>query len=102
MNAPHLCTMSATAKSAERFTVGKRSLNYFKQSKPLHGYPQALYGIVQGGAFEKVRKHSAEVIASMDFDGMAIGGNLGKTKADMHQVIEWTVEELPVINLVTS
>ncbi|MEZ4629997.1 MAG: tRNA guanosine(34) transglycosylase Tgt [Deinococcales bacterium] len=85
-----------TAKSAERtHRWAKRSLDYFKQSKPLHGYPQALYGIVQGGAFEKVRKHSAEVIASMDFDGMAIGGNLGKTKADMHQVIEWTVERLP-------
>ncbi len=85
-----------TAKSAERtHRWAQRSLDYFKANPEIHDYPQALYGIVQGGAFEKVRRHSAEVIGGMDFDAIAIGGNLGKTKEEMHQVISWTVEYLP-------
>ena len=80
-----------TAKSAERtHRWARRSLDYFQESEPQHGYAQALYGIVQGGAFEEVRKRSAEVISEMDFDGIAIGGNLGRTKAEMRQVLAWT------------
>ncbi len=73
----------------------ERSLRQFQDSDPLHGYAQALYGIVQGGAFRDIREESAQVIGSMAFDGIAIGGNLGKTKEDMHAVIEWTVPHLP-------
>ncbi len=73
----------------------ERSLKAFRESEALHGYPQALYGIVQGGAFGSLRKESARVIGRMDFDGIAIGGNLGRTHADMHDVIDWTVAELP-------
>jgi len=50
---------------------------------------------VQGGAFEDIRRQSARIIAGMGFEAIAIGGNLGRTKAAMHQVIEWTVAELP-------
>lgn len=85
-----------TRRSAERtHRWARRSLAYFQANGPQHGYAQALYGIVQGGAFEQVRRESARTIAGMDFDGIAIGGNLGKTKADMHRVLEWTVDELP-------
>jgi queuine tRNA-ribosyltransferase/7-cyano-7-deazaguanine tRNA-ribosyltransferase len=73
----------------------ERSLRYFQQSEPQHGYAQALYGIVQGGAFHDIRVESAQVIGGMDFDGIAIGGNLGKTKEDMHAVLDWTVPHLP-------
>jgi queuine tRNA-ribosyltransferase len=73
----------------------ERSLRYFQESEPRHGYAQALYGIVQGGAFRDIREESARVIGEMDFDGMAIGGNLGKTKEDMHAVLDWTVPFLP-------
>jgi queuine tRNA-ribosyltransferase/7-cyano-7-deazaguanine tRNA-ribosyltransferase len=73
----------------------RRSLEYFQANGPLHGYPQALYGIVQGGAFRDLRTESARVIGSMPFDGIAIGGNLGRTHEDMHDVLDWTVAELP-------
>lgn len=73
----------------------RRSLEQFKSSEPLHGHQQALFGIVQGGAFEELRRESARVIAGMDFDGLAIGGNLGRTHQDMYNVIDWTVAELP-------
>ena len=85
-----------TAKSAARtHRWAERSLRAFQESSPEHGYEQVLYGIVQGGAFEAVRKESARVIAGMDFGGLAIGGNLGKTKDEMRSVLEWTTPLLP-------
>jgi tRNA-guanine transglycosylase len=56
---------------------------------------QALYGIVQGGAFEALRRASARFIGDLPFEGVAIGGSLGKSKTDMHAVLEWSVAELP-------
>ena len=56
---------------------------------------QVLFGIVQGGAYQDLRAESARVIASMPFAGYAIGGSLGRSKAEMHHVLEWTVPALP-------
>ncbi|MEK7089544.1 MAG: tRNA guanosine(34) transglycosylase Tgt [Patescibacteria group bacterium] len=56
---------------------------------------QLLYGIVQGGAFEDLRKESAQVIGRMPFDGFAIGGSLGNSKEDMYRVLEWSIPYLP-------
>lgn len=52
---------------------------------------QALFGIVQGGAYEDLRTQSARRIDSLDFPGIAIGGSLGKSTKDMWRVIEWSV-----------
>ena len=85
-----------TRASAERtHRWAQRCLDRFAATPARHGYPQALYGIVQGGAFEELRKHSADVIGSMDFEGFAVGGNLGSTHEDMHRVLEWTTPRLP-------
>ncbi|HEC94103.1 MAG TPA: tRNA guanosine(34) transglycosylase Tgt, partial [Candidatus Kaiserbacteria bacterium] len=54
---------------------------------------QAIFGIVQGGRFEDLRKESAKEIASMGFDGFGIGGSFGKE--DMHGTLQAAVEELP-------
>lgn len=56
---------------------------------------QALYGIVQGGAYRELRLHSAKYINDLDFPGVAIGGSLGKSKRDMYDILDWT---LPLIN----
>jgi tRNA-guanine transglycosylase len=56
---------------------------------------QILYGIVQGGAYEDLRKESAQVIGEMPFGGFAIGGSLGKSKEEMHHVLDWTIPLLP-------
>src|SRR5438552_16756642 len=56
---------------------------------------QALYGIVQGGAFEELRKDSARFIGGLPFEGVAIGGSLGKSKANMHSVLDWSIPYLP-------
>ncbi len=59
------------------------------------GGDQALYGIVQGGAFEELRTASARFIGGLPFEGVAIGGSLGKSKADMHAVLDWSILHLP-------
>jgi len=57
---------------------------------------QALFGIVQGGVFEDLRRKSAETIAAMDFPGNAIGGlSVGETKSEMHAMIEVVNSILP-------
>jgi len=56
---------------------------------------QALFGIVQGGAWRDLREASAEFIGGLDFFGFAIGGSLGRSKEDMHRVLEWTIPLLP-------
>ncbi|HRN18616.1 MAG: tRNA guanosine(34) transglycosylase Tgt [Truepera sp.] len=85
-----------TRKSLERtHRWARRSLAAFKAGVALHGYPQALYGIVQGGAFEDQRVESAQVVGGMGFDGIAIGGNLGSTRADMYRILDWTLPLLP-------
>ena len=55
--------------------------------------PQALFGIVQGGRSEKLRKKSAEAIGAMDFDGFGIGGSFAKE--DMSTAVKWVNEILP-------
>ena len=54
---------------------------------------QLLYGIVQGGDFEDLRKRSAKIIGGMPFDGFAVGGSFGKE--EMRNVIDWSVPYLP-------
>ncbi|MEN9561709.1 MAG: hypothetical protein RIQ56_982, partial [Candidatus Parcubacteria bacterium] len=54
---------------------------------------QAIYGIVQGGRHEDLRKESAKEIAGMDFDGFGIGGSF--SKEDMQGALQAAVGELP-------
>ena len=56
---------------------------------------QALFGIVQGGAYRDLREESTAFIGGQVFDGFAVGGSLGRSKAEMHQVLEWTTGMLP-------
>ena len=56
---------------------------------------QALYGIVQGGAYRDLREAGAAFFANRPFFGYCVGGSLGRTKSDMHNVLDWTVVGLP-------
>lgn len=60
---------------------------------------QKIYGVVQGGNFEGLRRESARVIGGMSFDGFAIGSTYsegyGGTLADTVRMIEWSVPQLP-------
>ncbi len=69
----------------------KRSLEYHR-SKEI-SERQALFGIVQGGRSEMLRKESAEYISSLDFDGFGIGGSFAKE--DMTTAVKWVNSMLP-------
>jgi queuine tRNA-ribosyltransferase len=55
---------------------------------------QVVYGIVQGGVEEDLRRASAQEVAARPVGGIAIGGTLGEDKAQMFEVVEWAIEEL--------
>ncbi len=56
---------------------------------------QSLFGIVQGGAYRDLREESARVIGGLPFEGLCVGGSLGKSKRDMHAILDWTIPLLP-------
>jgi queuine tRNA-ribosyltransferase len=74
----------------------KRSLDEHKRLGVSNatGEMQALFGVVQGGAHEDLRRESARTLGAMDFDGYGIGGSF--TKDDMATAVKWVCEELPV------
>ena len=58
---------------------------------------QALFGIVQGGCYEDLRKESARVVAGFDLPGVAIGGvSVGEPALAMHEVVRWVTPLLPL------
>lgn len=77
----------------------KRSLKFHREQQEKLGGEnkliknQAIFGIVQGGRFEELRKKSAKEIGKMDFDGYGIGGSFAKE--DMHSAVLWVNEILP-------
>jgi queuine tRNA-ribosyltransferase len=56
---------------------------------------QVVYGIIQGGVEEDLRRESAQAVAARSTGGIAIGGTLGRDKAQMYEVVGWAVDELP-------
>jgi queuine tRNA-ribosyltransferase len=56
---------------------------------------QAVFGIVQGGVHEDLRRESAEHVSAAGVDGLAIGGTLGRDKAEMREVLAMTAPLLP-------
>jgi queuine tRNA-ribosyltransferase len=55
-----------------------------------------LFGIVQGGTFEDLRKQSAQAIVDLDFNGYAIGGvSVGEPENEMMRAVEWAEPLLP-------
>ncbi len=75
----------------------ERSLAAHKKNKETSG-GQALFGIVQGGRFEDLRRESARFMAELcppggGFDGFGIGGSF--TKEDMDTAVGWVNQILP-------
>jgi queuine tRNA-ribosyltransferase len=57
---------------------------------------QLVFGIVQGATFEELRRTSAQTLATMDFDGYAIGGvSVGEPEPEMMSAVEWSEPHLP-------
>ena len=76
----------------------ERTIRWAKRGKKVHNNDhQALFGIVQGGAYEDLRKYSAIETVKLDFDGYSIGGvaNDGESKEDMYKAIDYSIPYLP-------
>ena len=71
-----------------------RTHEWAEESIRHHDRSQAIYGIIQGGWFEDLRRSSTDFVVSQPFEGIAIGGSLGNSKQDMHQVLDWTIPRL--------
>lgn len=76
----------------------ERTLRWAKRGKDAHTRPeeQAIFGIVQGGDYEDLRRHCAEKLVEMDFPGYAIGGtSVGEDKETMMRMVDYSVKYLP-------
>lgn len=69
----------------------RRCLDWHAQNGPAG---QLVYGIVQGGVYEDMRRASAREVVASGCDGVAIGGSLGAEKAQMYEVVGYAIEEL--------
>ena len=78
-------------KSTERtLRWAKRGLDAHKRED------QALFGIVQGGDYEDLRKMCAEELVKMDFPGYSIGGtSIGEPKDKFFEMVEYAIKYLP-------
>ncbi|MBP5693894.1 MAG: tRNA guanosine(34) transglycosylase Tgt [Bacilli bacterium] len=88
---PYPATYEYAKKSTERtYRWAKRGKNAHKRED------QALFGIVQGGDFEDLRRWSAEELVKLDFDGYSIGGtSIGEPKEVCFRMIDYAIKYLP-------
>jgi len=88
---PYPSTYEYTKDSTER------TIRWAKRGKEAHTKQnQALFGIVQGNEYPDLRKHCAEELVKMDFDGYSIGGtSVGESKEVHYKMLDYTLPYLP-------
>ena len=89
---PYHMDPDALKKSLERtHRWEKRSLDYHLKDRQ----NQAMYAVIHGGIDKELREKSAKYLSSLDFDGFAIGGSVGKNKKEMIEMLSFTMNHLP-------
>ena len=100
---PYPCEYDYAAKSAEltarwakRCKAVAASLRDAHAAHSAAATNQHLFGIIQGGTFEDLRRESAQAIVELDFDGYAIGGvSVGEPEEEMMRAVESAEPFLP-------
>lgn len=88
--APYPCEKDYAAEAMNR------THEWAKLSQESADPNQAFFGIVQGSVYQDLRAQSAQFIASLDTDGIAIGGvSVGEGTELMMNAIDWSVPYLP-------
>jgi len=89
---PYPATQEQAAESMEL------SMRWAARSKAAHAdNPSALFGIVQGGIYERLRRSSCEALTDIGFDGYAIGGlSVGEPEEEREMVLDFTTPHLPL------
>ncbi len=94
---PYPCEYKVAKKSMElthRWLT--RCINHVDKTKPLYGFEQTLFPIVQGSTFKDLRKQSAEFISETNQAGNAIGGlSVGEPAEVMYEITEEVTTILP-------
>lgn len=89
---PYPATRAYVADSTER------SMRWAQRCRQAHRSEDgsALFGIVQGGMYEDLRRESAEALMRIGFDGYALGGlSVGEGAEEMYTVMDYTLPLLP-------
>jgi queuine tRNA-ribosyltransferase len=88
---PYPATHQQAAESMEL------SMRWAARSKAAHqGNDSALFGIVQGGIYQDLRRQSCEALVEVGFDGYAIGGlSVGEPEDEREMVLDFTLPHLP-------
>jgi len=106
---PYPCEYDYAARSTELTTRWAKRCRRWKEenaqrrteeaiaSQLSNSDSQLLFGIVQGGTFDDLRRASAQAIAELDFDGYAIGGvSVGEPEEEMMRAVESAEPFLPM------
>lgn len=88
---PYPCDRERAEKSVEQ------TLRWAQASKDApHADGQMVFGIVQGGVYDDIRRHCAEELVKIGFDGYAIGGvSVGEPEEFMYKAVDASVPYLP-------
>jgi queuine tRNA-ribosyltransferase len=94
---PYPCEYNLAKKSMElTHRWLKRCCDHFDATKPLYGYSQTLFPIVQGSTYADLRKQSAEFISEQNREGNAIGGlSVGEPAEMMYEITDQVTDILP-------
>ena len=73
------------------------SMRWAKLCRDAHGdHAGALFGIVQGGMYDDLRRESLASLVDIGFDGYAVGGlSVGEPKAEMNAVLDALMPHMP-------
>jgi queuine tRNA-ribosyltransferase len=90
------CTPYPATEAQARASM-ELSLRWAERSKRAHGdHSSALFGIVQGGMYESLRRESLAGLKAIGFDGYALGGlSVGEPKEEMLRILDAVAGELP-------
>ncbi|MSU75512.1 MAG: tRNA guanosine(34) transglycosylase Tgt [Candidatus Magasanikbacteria bacterium] len=96
------CTPDDAAEEYARVAMerthrwAERSLATHRANSAYHGYKQFLFGIIQGAGYKHRREESARFISSLDFDGVAIGGeSIGYNMRATADILDWVYPIIP-------
>jgi queuine tRNA-ribosyltransferase len=97
--APYPCTLEYAQEAMERtHRWAERCREAYEQAgrRATGGWPQALFGIVQGSVYPELRRESARILVDMDFPGYAVGGlAVGEEAEARNKTLDVTLPLLP-------
>lgn len=95
---PYPCDYDYAKKSTDLTTAwAVKNLEAFRNSNPLYGHKQYLFGIIQGSIYKDLREKSATDLLKLDFDSYSIGGlAVGEPMELMYEMVDFTTDFMPV------